>query len=103
MRRNPQRFDKYINTHHACMRSLRAKCFVGPKSFVGDDTLEPVDEGDGTITLSGEIACLGGIVIRVDKTLQIVDGEGPHARVRGILHVDNVLIVTYHQRPRRAC
>ncbi len=39
--------------------------------FMGRDTLAWEGIGLGLVSLEGEIACLGGIVISVDKTLEI--------------------------------
>lgn len=41
--------------------------------FVVDDTLE-YEFLAGTFGIAGEIACRGGIVIRVDKTLEMAEG-----------------------------
>lgn len=53
-------------------------------------------QGGGIITLSGDVKCLGGINLRVDKTLEIVDGEGATARVQTIRYSYNAHIVRGH-------
>lgn len=50
--------------------------------FVGTDTLTLDPIGVGLLSMTGEIACLGGIVVRVEKFLEVLEGDGPDAYVR---------------------
>jgi hypothetical protein len=83
MKRNPHRLADYITTHEANMERLRSG------GFVGVDTLA-WERNPRSVRLFGEIACLGDIVITVDKTLEIVDGKGSQARILGRLYSYNV-------------
>lgn len=83
MQRKPHRFSDYVTTHEEVMEHLRST------GFVGEDTLTWTTEV-AAVRLHGEIACQGNIVIRVDKTLSIVEGTGATARVLGQLYAYNV-------------
>jgi hypothetical protein len=67
------------------MEGLRAS------GFVDGDTLV-IEVGPHTITMEGEIACLGGIVINVLKTLEVLRGEGQDAMVQTVTYSYNVSI-----------
>lgn len=60
--------------------------------FVLEDTTMWVLIGQGQLQLVGEIRCLGGIVIDVDKYLVQLDGEGPNATVQTTDYSYNVYI-----------
>lgn len=51
-------------------------------AFVSKDSLTFDDEGEGVLTLAGEISCLGNIVIRVEKHLEIMEEDSPDPLVR---------------------
>lgn len=60
--------------------------------FVGEDTLvlEPI--GAGLLAMAGEIACLGGIVVRVEKYLEVLEGEAADAHVRTFEYQYNAFV-----------
>lgn len=62
------------------------------KGFVGEDTLELEDIGADLLVMSGEIACLGGIVVRVEKYLEVLEGEGDDALVRTVEYKYNAFV-----------
>lgn len=83
MKRSPHRLQSYLDTHHAHMDSLRRE------GTVGGDTIEWGPAGGSDFRLHGEIACIGDIVISVDKTLEIQSGNGHQALVLGALYKYN--------------
>lgn len=60
--------------------------------FVDGDTLEFVDVSPEVKLLTGEIACKGGIIVDVNKTLEVLSGEGLDAIVQTTIYNYNVLI-----------
>lgn len=60
--------------------------------FVGEDTLvlEPI--GSDLLVMAGEIACLGGIVVRVEKYLEVLEGEALDAYVRTFEYKYNAFV-----------
>ena len=81
----PIKFSKYREIHDSYINSFVAKTFIGENTvkFSSD-----IDE----ILLKGEIACLGQILITVDKTIEIVKGMGDHAIIQTVLYEYNVSI-----------
>lgn len=84
---------------------------IRARGFVGTETLEFWEVGDNVLALTGEIACRGLIVVRVEKYLDVLEGEGwnayvqtfeysYNAHVRGlnnILRYDNTHIYPGHE------
>lgn len=70
------RLSRYIRIHTNVLAQLMRE------GFVCTDGLEFVAEPEsGTVQLRGNLACLGGIVIAVDKLLAILDaGEDPQVQ-----------------------
>jgi len=60
--------------------------------FVGEHTLEFSPDGPFEISLKGEIACRGNIVIVVNKTLEVLGGSGGNALVGTTVYSYNVLV-----------
>lgn len=60
--------------------------------FVGEDTLVLESIGAGLLVMFGEIACMGGIVVRVEKYLEVLEGEGLDASVRTVEYKYNAFI-----------
>ena len=87
-RHSPNLFGPYREIHETVLYQFRNH------GFIGDDTLEfkPVM---GRICLSGEIACLGKILITVLKYLKIMDGFGDTARVQTVIYSYNASIQGY--------
>ena len=65
-RHGPCRFTQYGRVHETTVEQFRAS------GFVRDDTLVFVDFGSA-MELSGEIACLGQLVVRVETFLSVID------------------------------
>ncbi len=59
--------------------------------FVGGDSLE-TEIASHEVTMEGEIACLGNIVVNVLKTLEVLSGEGMDAMVQTVTYAYNVSI-----------
>ena len=66
----PARLSTYLRVHENRLEGLRRQ------GVVLDDTLVWGSGGENEVTLSGEIACRGGIVVKVWKVLRVIDG-GP--------------------------
>jgi hypothetical protein len=64
---SPAKLSTYYDIHEKRMDQFRAG------GFVGEDTVEFLREVEGNLTISGEISCLGDIVIRVEKNLIVID------------------------------
>lgn len=60
--------------------------------FVGEDTLTLESIGAGLLAMTGEIACLGGIVMRVEKYLDVLEGESLDAYVRTFEYKYNAFV-----------
>lgn len=67
-RHGPNRLRNYLETHETVLAQLK------DEGFVCHDDLE-LAFMPGTIRMWGEISCIGEIVIRVDKTLAIVEDD----------------------------
>ncbi len=63
--------------------------------FVHADNLE-FKEVPGAVTIEGDIACLGNIVVSVLKTLEVLAGEGLEATVQTVTYSYNVRIAGKH-------
>jgi Family of unknown function (DUF6516) len=72
----PNSLRAYLQIHETCLANLKAR----PSRFVGDDTLE-FSFKPSRVEISGEISCLGDIVIAVRKTLGVLSGQGMDAVV----------------------
>lgn len=84
-RHGPTRLRSHLNSHESHMEGFR----VG--GFVGADKLE-IEIAPHEVTMEGEIACLGNIVVNVLKTLEVLEGEGPDATVQTVAYAYNVSI-----------
>ena len=71
----PNSLRNYMAVHETVMNQLRRS------DFIREDTLA-LEEGEGFLRLGGHIACKGGIVITVNKILEILEGEGEDAMVQ---------------------
>jgi hypothetical protein len=60
--------------------------------FVGEDTLTLEPLGADMLTMIGEIACLGGIVVRVEKYLEVLEGDALDAYVRTFEYQYNAFV-----------
>lgn len=69
---DPARFTTYVSTHEGWMSSLRRKGFIQD----GDSLRFHGGEYSSFIELCGQIPCLGGIVITVEKYLRVLPGDG---------------------------
>jgi hypothetical protein len=85
-RHRPIDFGSYRRIHDGHMESLKNS------GFVHADNLVFAERGPGTVTLEGEIACLGNIVVSVLKTLEVLEGEGLAATVQTVRYSYNVRI-----------
>lgn len=54
--------------------------------------MELEDIGADLLVMSGEIACLGGLVVRVEKYLEVSEGEGDDALVRTVEYKYNAFM-----------
>lgn len=81
----PNRLRNYERIHETCLEHFRSR------SFIDVDTL-CFEAGDGVITIEGEIACRGGIVIRVSKDLQILDKSLDDPLVQTVLYKYNASV-----------
>ncbi len=68
MRHQPNRFQNYFKTHETVLEQFKSR------RFVGNDTLE-FRPSNCCFLLDGEIGCLGGLVIRVEKLIRIVSQD----------------------------
>jgi hypothetical protein len=60
------------------------------EGFVTADSCSFVELGHGEILIAGTVECLGGLFsITVSKLLEIVDGDGPNARVQTVAYSYN--------------
>ena len=62
------------------------------EEFVLTDGVRFGEPRDGHINVEGEIQCLGGITVTVEKKLKIVRGMGPTATVRTAEYSYNVRV-----------
>jgi Family of unknown function (DUF6516) len=60
--------------------------------FVGAETLAFSNDLPGVITLEGEIACRGNILVTVEKYLRILGGDGDNAMVQTFQYSYNVSV-----------
>jgi hypothetical protein len=81
----PARFRAYIRVHENRIEQLRASGFLLRETLVF--TALP-----GTLTLEGEVVCKRGIVVRVYKTLEVLEGEGDDALVQTVRYAYNAHI-----------
>lgn len=85
-RHGPNKLSNYIEIHRTWMHRLTLA------GFVLSDGVELRQLGEGTFVLEGRIECEGGIYVEVWKLLQVVDGEGPCARVQTIEYSYNAVL-----------
>ncbi len=90
-RHRPNRFDKYQQIHDKYIQSFITEGFIDEKSLDYLKFAHDICE----ITLRGEIACLGQILITVDKDIKIVSGCGDAALVQTIMYEYNVSVRGY--------
>jgi hypothetical protein len=80
------RLDNYKRIHNQRMRDFIAE------GFVVSDTVTFGQPSRGHVTVRGEIRCLGGLHIDVDKKLRIVSGRGGGMRVKTANYSYNVSV-----------
>lgn len=87
-RHKPNLFGSYREIHETVISQFKYR------DFISDDSLEfqPLYQG---FCLSGEIACLGKILITVEKFLEILDGFGDNATVQTRWYAYNVSVQGY--------
>jgi hypothetical protein len=88
-RHRPIDFGSYRRNHDGHMEGLRNS------GFVHADNLE-FKQRPNSVTLEGEIACLGNIVVSVYKTLEVLGGQGLEATVQTVAYAYNVRIHNQH-------
>lgn len=66
------------------------------RGFVGDDSLQLDFVGSDVLTIQGEISCRGMIVIRVQKDLAVLEGEGWEAEVQTYQYRYNAFVRGKH-------
>ncbi len=62
------------------------------KGFVGTDNLALDDIGANILAMTGEIACRGQIVVRVEKYLEVLEGQGLDAYVQTFEYKYNAFV-----------
>jgi Family of unknown function (DUF6516) len=85
----PILFRNYRTIHETVMERFKVS------RFVGEETLEFTNQLPGVIELRGEIACLGNLLITVEKYLRILSGEGDNALVQTSYYIYNVSLRGY--------
>jgi hypothetical protein len=85
-RRRPIRLSSYRNIHEQHMAQLRAR------GFVHSDDLEWLPGDPDTIELRGHVYCLGRILIRVYKELEIVSRDDPDPIIFTRVYEYNALV-----------
>lgn len=80
------RLENYKRIHSKVMES-----FI-KEGFVISDGITFGEPSGGYITLQGQIHCLGGLQIAVDKRLRILGGTGGHVRVTTAQYSYNVSV-----------
>lgn len=80
----PNKLSNYLSTHDTVMGQFRER------EFVLADDIAVRGLGLEYVKLVGSIRCAGGIVVTVDKTLRILDGEGMNALVENVQYSYNV-------------
>lgn len=81
----PNRLKSYLETHETVLAQLRRD------GFVGEDNIS-LSAGSEQLLMFGEIACLGGIVIRVEKALRILERNGSRSLVETDWYAYNVSV-----------
>jgi hypothetical protein len=87
-RHGSNRFKTYREIHETVIGQFVSRDFIKTTTLKFD----PCPEG---IILSGEIACLGNIVIGVDKLLDILSGSGDNAIVETCWYSYNAFVRGY--------
>jgi hypothetical protein len=85
------RFDTYVDAHEGNMEKLRGSEFVAADTLFFEEL-----PGTAGIFLSGEVACEGGIVVSVEKFLDVLEGDGPAALVQTEWYSYNVFVRGWH-------
>ena len=83
---SPTKLSTYFNTHENRMDGFRSS------GFVEEDSLEFVFQEAGLLTIKGEISCLGGVVIFVNKTLDVIDDGTTDPPVQTFLYAYNAFV-----------
>lgn len=73
---SPARLSTYREIHESRMDGFATS------GFVGEHNLGFEFEGSGVLVIEGEISCLGDIVIRVEKYLDVLEEDTPDPLVR---------------------
>lgn len=69
-RHGPNRWSRYREIHQTCMMQFKSSKY---SHFVDCDSLTFSEDTEKGILLSGEIACLGKILIRAEKSLRTLE------------------------------
>ncbi|NHC36888.1 hypothetical protein QH73_0019995 [Scytonema millei VB511283] len=85
IKHQPNRFRSYQEIHSTVISQFKARDFIGAETLY----FESIAYG---ISLAGEIACLGNIVVSVQKFIEILDGSGDNALVQTKWYSYNVFI-----------
>ncbi len=80
----PNKYGSYVEIHTTVMEKFRAQGFIGSDNLLFESFLL---EG---FRLRGQIACLGGIVITVDKFIEILEHQGSYGLVQTKWYTYNV-------------
>lgn len=83
---SPTKLSTYVSTHESRMDQFRAG------DFVGEDTMAFEFEVAGFLTITGEISCLGNIVVRVEKNLAITEDGTPDPLVHTVDYAYNASV-----------
>ncbi|MEL6603743.1 MAG: hypothetical protein AAFP20_11025 [Cyanobacteria bacterium J06614_10] len=81
----PNRLKSYLETHETVLAQLRSD------GFVGEDNIR-LSASSKQLLMYGEIACLGGIVVRVEKALRILESNGSNSLVETDWYAYNVSV-----------
>lgn len=86
-RHAPARVRPYFDTHDGCMEAFRKRGFVSQDSLVTEWL-------SGYMRMRGEIACLGEIVISVEKLMQVMQGTAgsPDATIQTVYYAYNASV-----------
>ena len=83
---SPAKFSTYFSIHENRMDGFRSR------DFVGEDSLEFTFLEAGILKIEGEISCLGNIVIRVERTLVVLEDGTTDPPVQTIFYAYNASV-----------
>lgn len=79
----PNRLRSYVDVHNNIMAQLERR------GVVLSDGLAINAAGGGRFTIVGEVRCLSGVSVSVEKILEIVDGDEVNPRVQTVFYSYN--------------